>query len=519
MLLSEILEKADRNHGQEQAVVCGEVGYTYSNMMKRVDRLALGLKERDLGSLDRIAIVHRNCHHFLESYFAAARIGAVLVPINYRLSVNDITFIVENSGSKAIIVGGQLLENVLPAIEQTIGLELVVVTGEPNSDMPAKGVLYDDLVRGGGQGLPKPDIDEGKIAHLYYTSGTTGQPKGVILTHRNNYVHAVSAVEEIQLSGEDKWLHVSPMYHLADAWSTWAITMVGGTHLFVPEFNAEHVLRTIERDRATISNFIPVMLTRIVNHPNAGGFDLDSFRLVMSGGAPISAEVIRKVIETFDCDYIQTYGLTETSPYLTMSILKDHLKELPFEKRLEYLATAGRPFKDVQLKVVKKNGEEVEPDNREVGEIVAKGETITPGYWELPEETRKRIVDGWLHTRDLAKVDPEGYVTIVDRMDDMIITGGENVYSIEVENVLRVHPDVQEVAVIGIEDEDWGERIVAVIVPTGKEPIESELIDHCKKELASFKVPKQFILTDEIPMTTSGKIKKNLLRKKYGNID
>jgi acyl-CoA synthetase (AMP-forming)/AMP-acid ligase II len=519
MLLSEILEEAATEHGDEQAIVCGETRYTYSDLKGRVDGLAMGLTERGMGSLDRIAIIYGNCHHFLESYFAAARIGAVLVPINCMLSVKEIAYILENSGSKAIMVEGQLLETVRPAFEQIVSLELVVVTGELNGDMPSKAVMYEELVEAKGQELPKPDIDEDKIAHLYYTSGTTGRPKGVILTHRNNYVHSVNAVEEIELSGKDNWLHVSPMYHLADAWSTWAITMVGGTHLFVPQFSAEDVLKAIERDRATISNFIPVMLTRIVNYPNAASFDLDSFRLVMSGGAPISTEVIRKVIETFDCDYIQTYGLTETSPYLTMSILKDHLKELPFEKRLEYLATAGRPFKDVQLKVVRKNGEEVEPDNDEVGEIIAKGETIAPGYWELPEETRKRIVDGWLHTRDLATVNPEGYVTIVDRMDDMIITGGENVYSIEVENVLHDHPDVREAAVIGLEDEHWGERIVAVIVPRSKEPTDSELINHCKRELASFKVPKQFILTEEIPMTTSGKIKKNLLRKRYGKTD
>lgn len=516
MLLSEILEEADENHGHEQAVICGETGYTYSDLRNRVERLAVGLTERGLESSDRIAIVHRNCHHFLEAYFAVARIGAVLVPINHRLSVSDITHILENSGSKAVIVEGHLLEMVRPVLDQTSGLDLIVVTGEPHGSMPGKGVLYDELIKGDAHELPKPEIDEDEMAHLYYTSGTTGKPKGVILTHRNNYIHAVNAIKEIQLNRKDTWLHVSPMYHLADAWSTWAITMVGGKHLFAPETDAGKVLRTIESGRATVSNFIPTMLARIVNHPDIDGVDLSSFRLVMSGGAPIATDVIGKVIETFGCDYIQTYGLTETSPYLTMSILKDHLKELPYEERLEYLATAGRPFKDVHLKVVRENGEEVEPDNEEVGEIVARGKTITPGYWKLPEETEKRIVDGWLHTRDLATVNPEGYVTIVDRMDDMIITGGENVYSIEVENVLNGHPHVSEAAVIGLKDEIWGERIVAIIVPKGEVPTEQVIIDYCKRELASFKAPKEVVLTDEIPTTTSGKIRKNLLRQKYG---
>ncbi len=517
MLLSGILQDADEKHGNEPAVECGATRYTYSELNDRVERFAWALKKQGIGFPDRVALVHRNCHYFLESYFATARIGAVSVPVNFRLSVGDIAYILEDSGSRSVIVEGHLYESVRPALEQTPNLNLTVVTGESSDlDLPDRAVRYTDFIKKSRQELPKPEIRDYKIANLYYTSGTTGKPKGVILTHRNNYIHAVNAIKEIQLNGKDTWLHVSPMYHLADAWSTWAITMVGGKHLFAPETDAGKVLRTIESGRATVSNFIPTMLARIVNHPDINGIDLGSFRLVMSGGAPIAPDVIRDVIETFGCEYIQTYGLTETSPYLTMTILKDRLKHLPFEERLEYLATAGRPFKDVQLKVVRKNGEEVEADNREVGEIIAKGETITPGYWRLHEETGKRIVDGWLHTRDLATVNPEGYVTIVDRMDDMIITGGENVYSIEVENVLNGHPKVSEAAVIGLKDELWGERIVAIIVPKGEVPTEQEIIDYCKRELASFKAPKEIILTDKIPMTTSGKIKKNLLRQKYG---
>ncbi len=519
MLLSEILAKANKEHPKQEAVACGDIHYDYSELNDRVAKLARALRRRGLGFGDKLAIIHRNCHYFLESYFAATKIGAVLVPINYRLSAKDFSYILNNSESKALIIEGGLVETARPSMNHIEELDSIVVTGESTDEnLSQNGLLYEEIIeREDSENLQIPRMGEKEMAHLYYTSGTTGTPKGVILTHRNNYVHAKNAIEEIGLCGKDRWLHVSPMYHLADAWSTWAITLVGGTHVFVPEFEAKRVLETIKRERATISNFIPTMLNRLVSHPDIGSYDLSSFRLVMSGGAPIAPEVIRKVINSFGCEYIQTYGLTETSPYLTMSILKNRHKDLPFEKRLEILATAGRPFKGTNLMVAREDGLEVEQNDVEVGEIIVKGETITPGYWRLPEETEKRIVDGWLHTRDLATVNEEGYVTIVDRMDDMIITGGENVYSIEVENVLYGHPKVMEAAIIGLKDDVWGERIVAVIVPKeGERPSEEEIIDHCKSELAAFKTPKQVILVKDIPKTTSGKIRKNVLREKYG---
>jgi len=260
------------------------------------------------------------------------------------------------------------------------------------------------------------------------------------------------------------------------------------------------------------------MLNILVNYPDVNNYDFSSLRLIMSGGAPIAKEVVRKVIEIFGCDYIQTYGLTETSPFLTMSILKDEMKSLPFEERLRYMVTTGRPFYNVELKVVKEDGTQVIPNEDEVGEIIVKGDTITPAYWELPNETEKRIVDGWLYTRDLAVVNSEGYITIVDRKDDMIITGGENVYSIEVEDVLYSHPEILEAAVIGLPDPIWGEKVTAVVVTKeGKELDEEEIISFCKDRLAHFKAPKNVILTDQLPKTGSAKIYKYKLRELYSN--
>ena len=329
-------------------------------------------------------------------------------------------------------------------------------------------------------------------------------------------MHAKGTIFELALSGSDRWLHVSSMFHLADSWAVWSITQVGGVNVMVPSFEPKTVLEAIEEHKVTLSNFIPTMLNILVNCPNVRKYDSSSLRLIMSGGAPIAKEVVRKVIDILGANYIQTYGLTETSPFLTMSILTDKMKDLPFEDRLNVMISTGRPFYNVQLKVVKDNGKEVKPNKKDVGEIIVKGETISPGYWELPQETSLRFHDGRLYTRDLAVLDSEGYVTIVDRKDDMIITGGENVYSIEVENVLYSHPKILEAAVIGLPDPIWGEKVTAVVViREGKEATESEIIEFCKDKLAHFKAPKKVIFTNMLPKTGSQKIYKFRLREMY----
>jgi acyl-CoA synthetase (AMP-forming)/AMP-acid ligase II len=309
------------------------------------------------------------------------------------------------------------------------------------------------------------------------------------------------------------------MFHLADAWATFAITQVGGCHVMVRRFDAENVLGVIEQERVTISNLIPTMLNLMTKHPRVAEFDCSSVRVLLSGGAPIAPEVVKSTMQIFGCDYIQTYGMTETSPYLTVSILEEHLKQLPPGEQLKFKAKTGRPFKSVELKVVDEQGAEVAPDGEQVGEIWVKGETVTPGYWNNPEETENSFTDGWLRTGDLAVVDAEGYVNIVDRKKDMIVTGGENVYSTEVENVLYTHPAILEAAVFGVPDKTWGEAVVtAVVIKEGKSATQEEIIRFCKRHLAAYKAPKAVIYLDELPKTGSGKISKKSLRDTFGGI-
>jgi acyl-CoA synthetase (AMP-forming)/AMP-acid ligase II len=281
----------------------------------------------------------------------------------------------------------------------------------------------------------------------------------------------------------------------------------------VPSFDPETVLRLIQEEKITITNLIPTMLNMMVNHPRVASFDYSSLRVIMSGGAPIAPETVRKIIDAFKSDYIQTYGMTETSPYLTMSILKKHLKDLPWGQQLGFKAKTGREFINVSLRVVDDLGNDVALDGKQVGEIIVKGDTVTPGYWNLPEETKKAIRDGWLYTGDLAVMDMEGYVNIVDRKKDMIITGGENVYSTEVENVLYMHPDILEAAVIGVPDAHWGEKVKAcVVLKEGRHATEQEIISFCKAHLASYKSPKEVEFLHALPRTGSGKIYKKGLR-------
>lgn len=502
MGLYNLLENTSLLHPAKNAVVCGSRSFTYLQFKSRVDKLAGSFHSLGIKKGDRIAIIHQNCHIFLESYFAAAKIGAVLVPINYRLSPKDFTYILNDSQAKMLIIQSEFY-NPADRDKYDVPLIKVVVEGRIKEKKGAKN--KDQEV----------SIGDEDIAHLYYTSGTTGRPKGVILTHSNNLEHACASVNEFHLTLDDIWLHVSPMFHLADAWAVWAMTLSAATHVMIPCFEPNSVLQSIQDHHVTLSNFIPTMLNMLVNLPGVQEHDFSSLRLILSGGAPIARDMVKKVMETFGCDYMQTYGMTETSPFLTISKLSDEMAALSHEEKLQYKSKTGRPFSGIQLKVVNEDGREVLSNQKDVGEILVKGKTVTPGYWQRPEETEKRIQNGWLHTRDLAVVDPEGFLTIVDRMDDQILTGGEKVYSIEVEDVLYSHPAVHEAAVFGLPDPIWGESVTAVVVKKEEILDENDIIMYCKKKLASFKIPRKVFFADELPKTGSLKIHKYKLREIY----
>lgn len=515
MHLGDLLKRASILYPQKKAIVCDPYVFTYSETYERVQRLINFLSENGIKAGSKVAIISYNCHRFLETYFACAILGAPLVPINFRLSPNEVEFILSDADVSLVVSHFDFEPLLREWIANESNKEKVLWIDPPQSYF----LSYEKAISASAANLEKdwgPGDDH--IAQIYYTSGTTGRPKGVLLSHRNCYVHALAAIAELKLTDEDVWLHVAPMFHLADAWATWAITWVAGTHVMVKKFEPESVLETIERQRVTITNMIPTMLNLLVKNEKFKNYDYSSLRVMLSGGAPIAPELVRMVMEGFGCDYIQTYGMTETSPYLTVSILKDHLKKLSAEEQFVFKAKTGRPFLCVDLKVVREDGTEVKKDGKEVGEIIVKGDSVTSGYWKLPEETQKALRNGWLYTGDLATIDHEGYVNIVDRKKDMIITGGENVYSTEVEAVLYENPKILEAAVFGLPDEIWGEIVcAAVVLKQGEAASEQEIIDFCKERLARYKAPKKVFFLSELPKTGSGKIAKRVLREKFAS--
>jgi len=517
MILTETLTKALKLFPKKHAIVCGGKRWTYREFYERINRLSHSLKIFGIRKGDKVAILHPNCHIFLEAYYAIPQVEAISVPINYRLSPKEIAFILQDSESKILIADPMFKNQINPIRKEIRGIERILWTGEPKELNDSVDLNYEEVLqKAEDSALPEPFLNGEDIAQIYYTSGTTGRPKGVMLSHKNVTTHALGAIAEIHIVDQDIWIHVAPLFHLADAWATWAVTWVGGTHVLVKEFDAKVVLETIQREKVTLTNLIPTMLNLMVNHPDVAKFDYNSLRVLLSGGAPIAPEVVRKIVETFKCDYIQTYGMTETSPYLTVSILKEHLKNLSDENQLQFKSKTGREFISVALKVVNEQGKEVKNDEKEVGEIIVKGDIVTTGYWKLPEETRKSIKDGWLYTGDMAVIDEEGYVTIVDRKKDMILTGGENVYSTEVENVLYMHPAILECAVVGIPDQKWGEAVKGIVVlKPGQKTTEQEIIQFCKERMAHYKAPKFIDFIEALPRSGSGKIHKKGLRDKY----
>ncbi len=517
--IAALLDRAAAQHPDRVAVVgpAGTPPLSYAEVSAQAKALAVFLSRRGVAPGDRVALLGANSAAFLVSYFAAARAGLIATPLNTRLAPAELAFILQDAGARWVLADRCFAAPLTDALDRARQVQGVLFIDGPALPLAATTTVGWPEVQAEAPGeVPTPGAGD-DVAHLYYTSGTTGPPKGVMLTHRNVCLHARAAVQELQLTADDVWGHVAPMFHLADAWATFAITAVGGRHVMVPRFEPAAVLRVLERERVTVTNLIPTMLNLMVKHPEAQQTDLSGFRLLLSGGAPIAPALVDALVTTFGVEYVQTYGMTETSPYLTLSLLSPEQRCLPPAEQLRLRARTGRPFLTVELRVVGEDGTPVPADDTTVGEIQVRGPTVTPGYWNRPEETARAFTaDGWLRTGDLAVRDASGSVDIVDRLKDMICTGGENVYSTEVENVLYRHPAVLEAAVFGRPDETWGEVVVAAVVPRPGHALDpAELRAFCRTHLAGYKTPKDVILLDALPRTGSGKIRKQALRERY----
>ncbi len=506
-----LLEGAVRDHGDRLAIPDRTEPQDYRSFGKSAGDLAGYLEAVGLEPGERISVLAENSPRFLLAYFAAAGAGLVTNPLNVRLALPELVAILGDCESRWLLADSSRAE-VVGELRSRTGLEGVLWLdgAAPGGD------AWDDALAQGGGFRPRA-VSASDPAHIYYTSGTTGRPKGVVLTHRNVCRHAELAASELGLCASDVWGHFAPLFHLADAWATFAITASGGSHVCVPRFDAVAVLDAIERCRVTLTNVVPTMIVRLLDELSRGVRDTSSLRLLLSGGAPISRAVVDAIEREIRCEYAQTYGMTETSPYLSISSPTDETRALPLEEQRRLRARTGRAFRGVELEVVDEAGRHVSRDDEQVGEIRVRGETVSPGYWKRPEETAAAFRDGWLHTGDLAVMDGRGWIDIVDRRKDMIVTGGENVYSTEVENALFAHPAVLEAAAFGTPDDDWGERVcAAVVLRGGATATVEELVRACEAVLARYKVPRRIHLLDELPRTGSGKIEKRTLRARFG---
>src|SRR5579864_7660544 len=459
MHIAEGLKHAKKVAGNREAVVCGETRYTWEVFDQRTDALARGLASLGVQRGDRVAVLMLNCHRYLELYYTCARMGAVIVPLNIRLARPEVIFILNDSETKALVVD-QAFAGYIVGRDTVPSLEVVLFCGDGT---PADMINYEDVVSKGTHMLESVDqvMDEDDLSGLYYTGGTTGRAKGVMLSHKNVMANAMNAIMAGGLNRQDTYLHAAPMFHLADAGSVFAITMAAARHIIVPIFNPLQVMQLIQDEKVTLTVLVPTMINIILNHPEADNFDMSSLRRLTYGASPMPVEVLKRGLNKRGQIFSQGYGLTEAAPLLTGLDTWEHVVDGTPEQ-MRRLNSSGKEVLGVEVRVVNADEEDVQPG--EVGEIIARGSNIMQGYWRMPEATAAAVIDGWLHTCDMATVDEENYIYIVDRAKDMIISGGENIYSVEVENALYTHPTVLEAAVIGIPDEIWGEAVHAVVV-------------------------------------------------------
>jgi fatty-acyl-CoA synthase len=503
--------------GRKVGVVCNCRRFTYSQFNERVDRLSNALLALGVHAQDRVAFLSFNCHRLLEAYYAVPQTQAILVPLNIRLSPEELAFILNDSTPRILFFDAELaplaeaLRPKVQAVERYISM-----SGHPPAWAHPAG--YDELVESAPpQEIDFVSIDENSIAEIFYTSGTTAHPKGVMLTHRNLYLHTFSCAASLRVLESDVMLYTVPLFH-ANSWGTpHFLTMMGGRHVMIRKFEPAMALELIQREKVTALYMVPAMAIALLNYPEFSRFDLSSVRKVTIGGAPANAALIRELEQKIPgCEANGGYGLTETSPVITAADLKSELAGEPEATRLRRKATAGLPYPCNEVRVVDSEGKEVPHDGHTVGEVIVRGDVVMAGYWNQPEETARVLRDGWLHTGDLASVDDEGYILIVDRSKDMILSGGENIGSAEVERVIYSHPAVLECAVIAIPDEKWGEVPKAIVtLRPGAAAAPEDIITHCRQHLAGFKVPKSVEFRDNLPKGGTGKILKRVLREPY----
>ena len=510
------LRYAEQQYPHRTAVVCGDERFTYKEFAARAARLGGALKDGGVEPGDRVAFLSMNCHRLLEAYYGVLEASAVLLPLNVRLAAPELAYILNDSGAKVLFLEKEFLPFVDSFRDELSTVASFILLDSPREANWLSPSSYEDLLAAASPFQADiMEIDEDAVAELFYTSGTSANPKGVMLTHRNVYLHALHVCLTFDATRDFAQLHTIPLFH-ANGWGVAHIlALIGGKHVMLRRFDCGQIFKLIEQERIYTMCLVPAMAIALVNSPDRQKHDLSSLERIIIGGAASSPTLVREVEEKLGVTCISGYGLTETSPALSHSFIK-HGFELQGEQKFARQAMTGFPDPGIEMRVVDDRDMDVTRDGKTVGEIITRSDGIMKGYWKQPEATAEALRGQWFHTGDMATIDQDGYLLIVDRKKDIIVSGGENISSLEVEKALMAHPGVLEAAVIPVPDEKWGEvpKALVVLKPEAHAD-ESELIEFCRTRLTHYKCPRSVEFYESLPKTGTGKILKKNLRKKY----
>lgn len=510
MNIGSVLTQAAKTSPDQTAIIHGDLRRTYREFNARANQLASQLRKAGVRKGDRVAILQRNCPELLETMFATFKCGAITVPMNARLHPKEAAYILKDSSTKALVFTDEFIDALESIRDEIEGVESLVCVGKA----PSWALRYDQFAVNGHTCDNDAACQPDDLAWLFYTSGTTGKPKGAMVSHGNLQFMTDHYPREVyQLKSDDIVMHAGPLTHGSGLWAV-PITAGAGTHLIphMSSFNPDHIFKLIETHRVTKIAFVaPTMITMLLNAPGIDRYDLSSMRFIGYGGSPMYVEDLKRAVKKWGPILCQIYGQGETPMTITMLTPEDHkvaYEDPELEKRL---AAAGRIRQDIEIAILDDRDQPV--GDEQIGEIALRADCVMKGYWNKTEATEEAFKNGWYHTGDLGKRDSDGYYYLLDRKKELIITGGANVYPREVEEVLLLHPEVLEVAVIGVPDRLWGESVMAVVRPRpGGMPSEQELLDLCRDHLSGYKKPRFVRFTDDLPKNGYGKILKRELR-------
>lgn len=508
--------RARRLYPDRIAVVDGDAQFTYRDFFERCDRWSAVLQNLGVKPGDRVATIAPNTHAHLESFYAIPQIGAVIVPINYRLTAADFAYILNHSGARVVCAHADYLELIDQIRDQIPGVEHFIAFSGSRPGWKS----HETCLTAASTRFTAVEPVETEMIALNYTSGTTANPKGVMVTHRNTALNIMGHLMHTRITSADHYLWVLPMFH-ANGWCfVWTITAVGGRHVCLPKADPAMIFETVGREKVTLLCAAPTVLISIANAPETMRRNAPRSVRVFTAGAPPAAATIERIEGELGWEITHVYGLTEVSPIVTISEVRPEHDSLTPSGRAVIKARQGVEYLgNAEVRVIDDEGREVPHDGSTMGEIVIRGNAVMRGYYNDPDATERAIRKGWFHSGDAAVVHPDGYIEIRDRWKDVIISGGENISSVEVEGVLLRHPAVREAAVVGMSHEKWGETPVAFVVcREGASVTAEDLRLFCREHLAHFKVPHTFEFISELPKTATGKIQKFILRGGRANL-